>query len=106
MPKAQRGEVWQIDFGLVAKVRPALIYSLPFTEGERALYPVVPHTTALRATRFEVVLPMRGLEKGAFDVQNLGAISEARLIRRLGHLSSEQLRRVDEIMKLWLGWMD
>jgi hypothetical protein len=25
MPNAKRGEVWQVDFGLAAKVRPALV---------------------------------------------------------------------------------
>lgn len=53
MPRALRGEVWQIDFGPAAKVRPALIYSVPFFDDERALYAVIPHTTALRKTRFE-----------------------------------------------------
>ena len=25
MPNAKRGEIWQVDFGLAAKVRPALV---------------------------------------------------------------------------------
>jgi len=68
MPTAQRGDIWQVDFGLAAKVRPALVCRVPFWEHERALYAVIPHTTALRGTRFEVALRVRGLEYGAFDV--------------------------------------
>jgi len=103
MPKAQRGEVWQIDFGLAAKVRPALVYSVPFVENERALYAVIPHTTAVRGTRFEIALRLSGLEQGAFDVQNLGAISQARLMRKVVVLTPDQIGRVDEVVRRWLG---
>lgn len=103
MPRALRGEVWQIDFGLAAKVRPALIYSVPFFDDERALYAVIPHTTALRKTRFELPIQVRGLDYGAFDIQNLGPISEARLMRRLAVLAPDQLKQVDRMVILWLG---
>ena len=52
MPAASRGEVWQVDLGLAAKVRPALVLNIPFRDAERALYAIVPHTTAPRGTRF------------------------------------------------------
>ncbi|MBM3883586.1 MAG: type II toxin-antitoxin system PemK/MazF family toxin [Verrucomicrobia bacterium] len=99
MPKAQRGEIWQVDFGLAAKVRPAVIYSVPFLDHERALFAVIPHTTALRGTRFEVSLTLRNLEPGAFDVQNLGAISQARLLRQLGKLIPDQMADIDRVVK-------
>ncbi len=35
MPK--RGEVWQVDFGITQKVRPALAISIPSGETDRAL---------------------------------------------------------------------
>ena len=53
MPIARRGEVWQVDLGLVAKVRPALILNIPFQDHERAVYTVVPHTMAVRGTRLK-----------------------------------------------------
>ena len=103
MPAAVRGEIWQIDFGLAAKVRPALVYSVPFLDSERALYAVIPHTTAVRRTRFEVPCPVPGFPNGAFDVQNLGSISQARLLRRIGRLVPEQLGRIDQVVRFWLG---
>ena len=30
MPSARRGEVWQVDLGMAAKARPAVIFSVPF----------------------------------------------------------------------------
>lgn len=43
---AQRGEVWLVDLGLAAKVRPALVISVPYRDDERALFSIVPHTTS------------------------------------------------------------
>ena len=36
MASPKRGEVWQIDFGIVQKVRPALVISIPFEDRDRA----------------------------------------------------------------------
>lgn len=33
----ERGEVWQVDFGITQKVRPALIISIPYGDADRAL---------------------------------------------------------------------
>ncbi len=37
MPKASRGEVWLVDLGLAAKVRPCLVVSVTITDADRAL---------------------------------------------------------------------
>ena len=52
MNAPRRGEVWLVDLGLVAKVRPALALSIPAADTDRALVTLVPHTTALRGSRF------------------------------------------------------
>jgi mRNA interferase MazF len=36
MKAPQRGEVWIVDLGLAAKVRPALVISVPVEDVERA----------------------------------------------------------------------
>jgi mRNA interferase MazF len=69
MPNARRGEVWLVDLGMTAKVRPAVICNVPFHDDERALFAIVPHTTALRGGRFEVAVNAPWLESGAVDVQ-------------------------------------
>lgn len=103
MPTARRGEVWQVDLGLAAKVRPALVLSVPFLDHERALYTIVPHTTAPRGTRFEVSLVVVGLEMGVFDVQGLRGIPPNVLVRRRAALTPEQLTSIESTVKLWLG---
>ncbi len=101
MPK--RGEVWQVDFGITAKVRPALVISVPYADDDRALIGVIPHTTATRGSQFEVVVPVRFLEEGAFLVQGLQALPPRFFLRRLGVLAPEQLQSVEEGLLQWLG---
>lgn len=52
MPTPAGGEVWLIDFGLVGKMRPALVVSVAFGDQDRSLITVVPHTTSLRGSPF------------------------------------------------------
>ena len=103
MPTARRGEVWQVDLGLAAKVRPALVLSVPFLDQERALYAIVPHTTAPRDTRFEVSLTVPGLAAGVFDAQGLRSIPPNVLVRRLALLTPDQLAPIESAVTLWLG---
>jgi mRNA interferase MazF len=53
MPSPRRGEVWLVDLGMAAKVRPALVISVPASDADRALVTLVPHTTSPRQSRFE-----------------------------------------------------
>jgi mRNA interferase MazF len=50
----ERGEVWLFDLGMVEKVRPALIVSVAYGPDDRALVTIVPHTTSLRGSAYEV----------------------------------------------------
>jgi len=98
-----RGEVWLVDLGLAAKVRPCLVLSVPVTDTERALVALVPHTTAVRGTRFECSVPVGFLKSGAFDAQGIVTVPHARLLRRLGVLRQEQLAQVEATVAQWLG---
>ena len=71
----ERGEVWQVDFGATAKVRPALVISVPYADADRALIGVIPHTTATRGSQFEVVVGARFLGEGTFLIQGIQAVS-------------------------------
>ena len=53
MPKPAPGEIWRVDLGLTAKVRPCLVMSDYPAEDELALVLVIPHTTAIRGNRWE-----------------------------------------------------
>jgi mRNA interferase MazF len=98
-----RGEVWLVDLGLAAKVRPCLVLSVPVTDPERSLVTLVPHTTSVRGGRFEVAVPTRFLKPGAFDAQSIVTVPQVRLVRRLGALSQEEVSRVEAVVLVWLG---
>ena len=99
----ERGEVWQVDFGITQKVRPALVISIPYEDADRALIGVVPHTTARRGSQFEVAVPTRFLEEGAFLVQGIQALPPKYFLRRLGILTPDQLRQVETALLHWQG---
>ncbi len=99
---AKRGEVWLVDLGYAAKVRPCLIFSIEAEETDRTLTTVVPHTTSVRGTRFEVSLNIRFLKQGAFDAQNIISVSHAKFVRKLGSLTNEQMKQVEDAVKFWL----
>ena len=99
-----RNEVWLVDLGMVAKVRPCLVLSIPSDhEHDRVLTTLVPHTTSTRGSRFEVTSNVRFLKSGAFDVQNLVTIPTVKLIRRLGSLPNDQMIAVENTVRNWLG---
>lgn len=98
MPRTQPGEVWLVDLGLVAKTRPCVVLSDFPTEDELALIVVIPHTTALRSNRWELNIPKPFLKPGAFHLQQIQAISIARLEKRLGTLTSDEINRLKETL--------
>ncbi len=106
MISPDHGDVWLVDLGYVAKVRPCLVVSIPTLNQDRALTTLVPHTTSSRGSRFEVDVKVRFLKPGAFDVQNIITIPQAKLLRKLGELNSEQLAQVEDVLLFWLGFKD
>ena len=103
MQSVRRGEVRQIDFGLAAKVRPALVLGCDIADEDRVLVAVVYHTRALRGSRYEVPMRLPGLEEGGFDAQSPYTVPAVKLIRRRAVLNPAQLLLVEAKVKLWLG---
>ena len=99
----ERGEVWQVDFGITQKVRPALVISIPYTDVDRALIGVIPHTGATRGSQFEVSVLARFLTEGAFLVQGIQAVPPRYFLRCLGVLPPDQLQRVVVTLLRWQG---
>lgn len=94
MAKFKPGEVWQVDLGLAAKIRPCLILSDYPRDNELALVVIVPHTTAVRGNRWELSITKPFLKPGAFHLQQIQSISLARLERKLGLLTAEEFLSV------------
>jgi mRNA interferase MazF len=100
---ARAGEVWVVDLGMVAKVRPCLLLTDYPADDELALITILPHTTALRGPRWELSLPKPFLKPGAFHLQQVQSVSVSRLERRLGALSSEEWSLVQDRLSDYFG---
>jgi mRNA interferase MazF len=103
MPRADRGEIWLVDLGYAAKVRPCLVLNIPTLDIDRALTTVIPHTTSPRGTRFEVAIPTSYPRSGVLDAQNPTSTTQSKLIRKLGDLTAAQLGQVEDAVRTWLG---
>lgn len=104
MPIPRRGEVWLIDFGLAGKTRPALVVSVAFGDQDRSLITVVPHTTSLRGSPFEIAVPAPFLKPGAFLVQGVTTFPTIKALHRLGALQSQAFDKVLGGLLHWLGY--
>jgi mRNA interferase MazF len=95
--------VWLVDLGMTAKVRPCLVLSVAPGPADRVLFALVPHTTSVQGTGFEVAVPKPFLKPGVFDAQGLVTVPRPRLIRRLGVLTPVELVPVEAAVRAWLG---
>ena len=94
MRDARKGDVWIVDMGMVAKVRPCLLLTDYPADDELALVTVVAHTTALRGNRWELAIAKPFLKPGAFHFQQIQSITVAKLERKLGSLSDAEWKQV------------
>ena len=92
MSLPKRGEVWLCDLGMIAKVRPALVLSVPFGDRDYALFHIVPHTTAVRNSQFEVSLNIQWLGEGVFNIQGSQSVPRKPLLRFLETLNGNRVK--------------
>src|SRR5437870_7468797 len=103
MTIANRGSIWIADLGMAGKVRPCVVLSIPTQPQDRVLVTVVPHTTSVQSTRFEINISLPFLKPGAFDAQQVLTVAQARLIRRIGDLKPLELALVENAVRVWLA---
>jgi mRNA interferase MazF len=96
----QPGEIWLVDLGLAAKMRPVVIVSREDPDPPRALILYVPLTTQRRDSRYEVPLPRLPFldRESVANVQGLGSLPTVRLERRIGRLSAEIMERLKDAL--------
>ena len=94
MPSVNPGEVWMADFGMTAKVRPALLLTGNPAPDELDLVTVLLHTTSLRGNRWELNIAKPFLKPGAFHLQQVQTISTVKLERKLGNLTNDEMHQV------------
>jgi len=97
-----RGEVWLFDLGMHGKVRPALVISVAYTDLDRALVTIVPHTTSFRGSQYEIAVNVNFLNAGALLVQNVATDPSVRAIRNWA--SSRRTNSISFFPACLAGW--
>ena len=96
-----RGEVWLFDLGMAAKTRPVLVVSVAYGDTDRAIVTVVPHTTQLRGSPFEISVRAPFLQQGAW-------FKAYRHTRKPGRFARSAYSRKTKWRRLWracgIGW--
>src|SRR2546428_11943739 len=103
MPGVNPGEIWMADFGMAAKVRPALILTGEPAADDLDLVTVLLHTTALRSNRWELSIPKPFLKPGALHFQQIQTVSTVKLGRRLGAMTLDEMSQVRDALANRLG---
>ena len=95
MPAARPGDVWIVDLGMAAKVRPCLILTSQPKDDELDVFTVIAHTTSRRGNRLEIPLPKSFLDaEGVFDVQRIATVASVKLERKLGERTHAEMEIV------------
>ena len=64
---------------------------------------ILPHTTSLRGSQYEIAVNVPFLKQGAFLVQNVATYPKVRALRKLGVLKKDEFDLVFSGLLCWLG---
>jgi mRNA interferase MazF len=104
MPAAKPGDIWRVDLGMAAKVRPCLILTGQPRSDELDVFTIVAHTPSLRGNHWEISVPKSFLkDEGAFDVQRIATVASVKLERKLGELTSAEMGKILDLLAERLG---
>ena len=99
MPQARAGEVWIVDLGMAAKVRPCLLLTDYPRDDELALITILAHTNTLKGNRWEHPCPKPFLREGAFHLQQIHSVPVVKLIRKLGEMAANDLTIIHQKLR-------
>ena len=103
-----RGEIWSYAFTAPDKRRPVLIIARQDVIGLLHTVMVAPITSTIHGAPSEVVVGMsEGLKHdSAVNLDHVQTVEQARLTRRMGHVSAAKMREVCRALSIAVGCAD
>jgi len=101
----KRGDVVLADLGHTAKVRPAIVVSIPMADSQRNMAVLAPMTTEIRGGQCEVAFPKpRWLnEPSVINLLGIVGVDNAKILRVLGTFPADRMDAVDAGLARMLG---
>jgi mRNA interferase MazF len=95
------GQVYLVDLGMAAKVRPMVVVSRKDADAPRALSICAPITTSYRQSAYEISIGKpRFLDQQSYvNIQGLQAIQHHELKKLIGRLSADHLSAIQEALR-------
>ncbi len=84
--------MWLFDLGMAEKVRPALVVSVGYGDVDRALITIVPHTTSLRGSQYEITVNVPFLKAGRVPGPEPCDISERQGYSKVGDAQTRSVQ--------------
>jgi mRNA interferase MazF len=85
------------------KVRPALVVSVGYGDVDRALIAILPHTTSLRGSQYEIAVNVPFLEDWRVPVAERSDLSERKGDSEIGDAQIRSVQVVFAGLLRWLG---
>ena len=90
---------------MAAKIRPAVVVSIPRADSRRNMSVVVPLTTEMRGGETEIAFPKPRwlLDPCAMNLIGIGGVDNAKIVRLLGRMPAATMDAVSEGLVRMLG---
>jgi mRNA interferase MazF len=104
MTNFKRGDVVMADLGYTAKVRPAVVVSIPKADSQRNMSVIAPFTTEMHGGECEVSFPKPPwlAQRSVVNLLGLVGIDNAKILRVLGPFPVS-MQTIDAGLKRMLG---
>jgi mRNA interferase MazF len=105
MANYKRGDVVIVDLGMMAKVRPAVVVSIPKADRCRNMSVVVPMTTEVRGGECEISFSKPPWLKHECVVNVLGVagVDDAKIERRISGFPASKMLEIDSALRRLLA---
>src|ERR1051325_8714676 len=101
----KRGDVVLVDLGVIAKVRPCIVVSIPRPDSQRNMTVVVPMTTEIRGGECEICFskPPWLRQNSVVNLLGIAGVDNSKIERRLAAFPSEKVKEISEGLVRLLG---